>query len=576
VKAPSLARFKEPLPTDPLGQKLCTLFPYRWQCIQAPAPDDVSQKPRWQTLTKYPLRPRILWAHWQDAHQLIGVRFGHSTSYGLIDIDAGSAYLNSEAIAAIQMALETIGICRTLLIQSSWSRGLHLYIPLPEPVSTFSLALALQQCLKAQGFGVKAGQLETFPNIKSWGNTFKGEFTEYNAHRLPLQPGSGSLLLDPNLNPLPSGESLAHFFQCWDHAAQAQDLSLLLPALGQARNNHRKRPKHRITPITQTWRDDLEQEIAEGWSDHGQTNHLLKTIACYGVVFEGLQSEDLAEYIERIATSRPGYEQWCRHQHEIGMRSRLWARAAEQYYWPLGSQPKRQGALYRPDGLNAIVPFNQQRSDDAKARIQQAVEQLQQTDELPQSITERVNSIQRLAHVSSRTLYKHLELWHPQHRPEIQRCKTDQPERDTADLGPETAVTSKSPEARQSGEFYTGGENMKGGGVAVDLSSPPKALILGRGGSGGEPTDFPQLDWGPERTVAPSPVEAVQPLGADVQDIANLSELIAMISVWIRRLGWTRDQASQFIGDRFNGKRRAQLTDEELVLLLYYLQTWHT
>jgi hypothetical protein len=63
-----------------------------WDFIQAPAPAPTA-KPQWKTVTDYPLRPRVLWAKWQDPDQLIGVRFNSQTRYGLLDIDAGESLL---------------------------------------------------------------------------------------------------------------------------------------------------------------------------------------------------------------------------------------------------------------------------------------------------------------------------------------------------------------------------------------------------------------------------------------------------------------------------------------------------
>jgi hypothetical protein len=80
--------------------------------------------------------------------------------------------------------------------------------------------------------------------------------------------------------------------------------------------NHRKRPSVGAIPSIAGGRTGY-RDITEGWTDYGQTNHLLKTIACYGRVFEGLQGQDLIDYTLRIATTRPGYEQYCRHQHDI-------------------------------------------------------------------------------------------------------------------------------------------------------------------------------------------------------------------------------------------------------------------
>ncbi|MBD0361450.1 MAG: hypothetical protein ICV55_01455 [Coleofasciculus sp. C3-bin4] len=402
------SRAQKLLPGDPSGKRLCEIFgSYLWKAIEAATPEDATQKPKWQTITKYPLRPRILWSLWQDANTLIGVRFGPETSYALIDIDAGGCYHSSDAIAQIRASLETIGITRTLLVRSSWSGGLHLYIPLPEKVSTFNLAVALKECLKAQGLQLKTGQLEIFPNVKAFGVS---AFIEYNAHRLPLQPGSGSCLLDDAFQPVT--DNLARFLWVWEGAAQAQDLDSLRQALAAGRNAHRKRPKRQCLSTIESWRADLEAEIAEGWTDYGQTNSLLKSIACYGHVFEGLKGEELEDYVLRIATSRPGYEQYCRHQSEIRHRATAWARAAENYYWPLGSDPKRSTNLHQ----NNTATFNQQRSEAAQSRIKAAYADLEQLGTLPDQITARAMAIHKQAGVSLETLYKHRHLWHPRYQ----------------------------------------------------------------------------------------------------------------------------------------------------------------
>ena len=41
----------------------------------------------------------------------------------------------------------------------------------------------------------------------------------------------------------------------------------------------------------------------------------------------------------------------------------------------------------------------------------------------------------------------------------------------------------------------------------------------------------------------------------------------------LQRLGWSATQLVQFIAEKFDGRRRAQLSDDELILLLYHLQS---
>lgn len=452
------------LPADPLGKRLCSIFPYLWQAIAG-----VNElEPRWQTIQKYALRPRVLWRLWQDAAQLVGVRFDDQTRYALIDIDAESVYhpnQQPESIAIIRAALETIGIYRTLLLRSSWSGGLHLYIPLPELVPTFNLASALKQCFEAQGLHLAPGQLETFPNCKSY--ALPGTFTEYNAHRLPLQPASGSCLLDADGNPLTT--DLSSFFDSWDVAAAAQDMREVRNAIAQAKLNRRGR-RHRQSTTVESWRQDLRTEMEEGWSGSGQTNHLLKTIACYGVVFEGLTGDELIEFVHQSAIHSPGYFQWCRHQHEIQMRCMVWARSAAGYYWKLGTEPQRNrhryGSQAGMDGTETSS-LNQLRSEDAQRRIRRAVESLQQQGILPIAATERASAIIRQGAVSLKTLYRYLTLWHPDQRQEaieveeLRSCKTDQPASSVVIEAGETVESVRSLKCSDSAEFYTSERIMK-------------------------------------------------------------------------------------------------------------------
>jgi hypothetical protein len=527
----------EPLPADPTGQRLCEIFGhYRWNFIRADLPDDATTKAAWTTVNTYPLRPRVLWNQWQDANQLIGVRFTHDTRYALLDLDAGGDYCTAEGVAQIRAALETIGITRTLLIRSSWSGGLHLYLPFAELVNTFNLAVTLKECLQAQGFRLQAGQLEIFPNVKAYGVQ---TFIEYMGHRLPLQPGSGSCLLDDALNPI--GASLARFFWLWDGAASHQDMEALLHAMKIGRDNHRKLPKRRSHPV-ESWRHDLDTVITEGWTDYGQTNHLLKTIACYGRVFEGLEGQALIDYTLRIALNCPGYEQYCRHQHDIERKVTAWVRAVEGYYWPLGTTPTRDTSQPK----NNLVPFNQQQAEDAQHRICIAYTELEQAGELPEQITARAKAIAQAAKVSQQTLYKHLSLWHPTHQEGViaQLASLLAPEEVDSEAMPESSEPFEIKELHPS-EGYMKGEAL----CAGDLGSDKNSFSPERGVRGDEPA-FPQ----------------------DVEPAAYDPSLHEQIQHEIRSLGWSGEVIRQFIADRYEGKRWSELMEEERLLLLYHLR----
>jgi hypothetical protein len=100
------------------------------------------------------------------------------------------------------------------------------------------------------------------------------------------------------------------------------------------------------------WKADLEFSIKLGWTGTGQTNELLRIIATYGVVFLGLEGDNLYQYVLATVLNAPGYIEYCNHQDNIERRCRERAKNAEKYYWKLGSTPKREIAW--KDAFNEI------------------------------------------------------------------------------------------------------------------------------------------------------------------------------------------------------------------------------
>lgn len=469
-------------PSDPLGQRLCEIFNHRWLAI-AGSTDDLT-KPDWKTIGhtkeghgKFPLRERTLWSMWLDPAQLVGVRFDNVTHYGLIDLDKSSKYLTQEGIQAICEALEVIGIVRTVIVRSSYSTGIHIYFPLPEPVKTFDLAAAIKYALESQEIFLEPGQVEAFPNCKSYGRPWLNEITLYNAHRLPLQRGSGSVLLN-SFTLQPEGDNLRSFFLRWEYAERSQDMELLSLALKHGRDQLRKRKRISNLP-TETWKADLELTISEGWTGSGQTQQMLKDIACYGRVFERLEGYELMEFIERTAVTRPGYLEHCGHQHDIDRRARAWAKAAEKYYWPMGSAPKRTIPTFN---------INLERAIEAAERIKKAVVQLASKGQLPECVRDRARKIAQVARTSAQTLYKNLELWHPD-----RWCVTASTAGDTGNSTPNTDPPPDRVKAASNGPLHTPLKNMIGtrdeNHLLKDCNPDSKER---EGGSGGE-EGFPQV-----------------------------------------------------------------------------------
>jgi hypothetical protein len=342
------------------------------------------------------------------------LRFGKETNYFLLDIDSGSQYHNEDGIQAVKGALEDIGIPETVLIRSSQSGGWHLYGFLPEKVSSFGLAVGLVTALADAGLEVRAGQLETFPNIKRYTNE---GFSLYNGHRLPLQPCQGSYLLDGEL--LPYSDSVEVFLKLADRAAESVDLESLTDWLERARQRQKKlryltsQNKAIESNRAQEWRKNLEARLEEGFTANGQTNDLVRDVIKYLVVFGGLEAEELREKAHALITAMPGYRAYCRHRGHIQRRINDWAKATESkgYYLKYCNFPDRyQAPEAKPKGLT-----NDEKVADAMGRIADAVAELIATGHLPEKVRERRRLIAQLAHCSEATLAKpnYLPLWHP-------------------------------------------------------------------------------------------------------------------------------------------------------------------
>ncbi|ABW33053.1 bifunctional DNA primase/polymerase [Acaryochloris marina] len=411
-------RTHDPLPADPVGQRLALLFPNGWDWIFASAPDP-GNPVDWETVKKFPLSPVEMWSHHQDPDCLIGVRPSAQTRWLVLDIDKDSRYHPSsdpEWLPKIRHALEDIGICRSLLCQSSHSGGLHLYLPLPESVSSFWLSVCIKLNLEAEGIKFYGGQCELYPNPKRYVPKGKG-YSLFAAFRLPMQPGSGFHPLDADLNPLPW--SLETWLEAFELCADGQDMGRLSHAIADAQQNFKVRKSGNASSLA-TWQERIHEEKQQGWTGPCQTNEKLKIIACEARVFLGMDSpEQIAEYVCQTAQNTPGFNEHCRHQHEIERRSYEVATWAMRYYWPAGSAPTRDAKYHDKQVAPADFGYHQSKREAAQNRIKQAVLELKRVDKLPPGIAARASAIAKLAHTSQKTLYRksNLELWHPHHLP---------------------------------------------------------------------------------------------------------------------------------------------------------------
>jgi hypothetical protein len=250
------------------------LFPHRYDYIYAKHPEP-GQTPDWKTESRHPLSDRIL----RQGAYLFGVRFGKETNYCLLDIDAGSIYHPQRdrfAITRILEALEPLGLVNAVTCTSSYSGGLHLYLPFESTQNTWELAIVVTTLLENAGFRLTPGQLELFPNPRPY--AVEGSLSLFNAHRLPMQ--AGSYLLNQDFQPIWSDQQT--FIQHWQFAQRQNSVEhkTVHRLLKQFRRRH-----YRISGKAEKFINDLNAEIELGWTGHGQTNRLLGRITMRAYIF---------------------------------------------------------------------------------------------------------------------------------------------------------------------------------------------------------------------------------------------------------------------------------------------------
>ncbi|MEH1965283.1 hypothetical protein [Nostoc sp.] len=430
----SKKKIKPHLPAESVGKRYVERFWHPFGAIVAPNQAQ-GAKPAWRTIDYY-LQPSQLWNLQQDKSKLVGLRFNDTTRYATIDLDLEGDYHNIESINSIKAALEDIGIVDIIILQSSFSGGYHLILTFASPLPTFALACALEITLRNAGFILRQGHLEIFPNTKPYSAK---QITNYKAIRCPMQPGSGSFLLDNDLQPI--SDSVSIFLDHCDRAASRQDLTKLKRVANKAKKQiSRERYRKQESADVAQWRANWEEIITTGWTGKGQTNTLLQIFVGYGIVFLDLESDKLVEFCLTTAINAPGYSQYCRHQHEIEARVQHWVECTirNKWYSAYISYPERLLGTFANTfaeaiaGINSIdkpkdnvIPFdrrkqqNWERSQQAQKRIQLVVRAIEWDSGLPAGATERGKAIRseykRRFHktISQETLQKHLHLWHP-------------------------------------------------------------------------------------------------------------------------------------------------------------------
>lgn len=320
----------------------------------------------WETNIRYAVEPRNVLELYRDENISVGLRFNGMTWVLVLDIDRHSEYHpyeNEKEFTRLKGVLEGIGLVRIEVVRSSHSEGLHLFIALPYPVPSWMAAHTLHVTLANAGFQVASGQLEIFPNRKGWSEK---KVINYHGLRLPLQPKSGSVVLDP-ITLTPEHADLNKFVEELKLDAQHQDMAAFKRAMKAAyegftigANGYVKGAYGRDIS---GWYNDLIVRLTPGWTGDGQTNDLIPEAVKLFFIFKGLDGEELVTETAAYLRQRPGYERYCGHHHNLEKRIRDWLKTIKNlgYYRYTGEFRPRNGIHY-----GTAVAENRQWEDGRK------------------------------------------------------------------------------------------------------------------------------------------------------------------------------------------------------------------
>lgn len=382
-----------------LEQRFVELFPHRYSWIKGYGHLIYGTNVDWLHI-RGRLYDDELVINWSSPDTFIGVGFGKYTKYILLDIDADSKYHWTAQRVQIEEAIEKVGVNQVNWYESSGSEGLHGYIPFSEEIHSFGAACLITKTLKEAGFEIKDGQLEVFPNLRSYNS-------QHKSHRLPLQSGFGC--------------TLPEFIEQWDEAAGENDAVLFNSLIQDAGNWVKQQKLIRIQKGLETgnaadWFKHLEETIKLGWTGYSQTNEILGVIAIYHRVFnsECDSVNKLSELMLQTATNCPGFKEYCGHKSHIKQRCEDWAKSCWKKYY---RYVRGVGAAYVKKSPEENK--NNIKTLDSQQKIKQAVASLHS-----KGLGISIRSVAKEAGVSTKTVSKHKDLLLDLATLHYERCTT--------------------------------------------------------------------------------------------------------------------------------------------------------
>jgi hypothetical protein len=370
------------------------LFPCHWGAIVKELLVEEGEEPEWATI-RYKIQATDLDRIFVSEDTLIGVRFGKLTKYLVIDIDIRSLChpeVNKNEWNRLMKALEDVGLTDRIIIQSSDSGGLHVYFWFGEELETYKVAQLLWSVCHLGGFELRGGNVETFPNAKKYSLIP----SMYNGHRLPLQPESGSILLDEYFEEIETINPWGEF--CYRVQTSQQDIEELKRKLAWGERYHKKYARYQgvagLCSSAAEWQKSLIDRLTLGWTSKGQTNELIRTACVLAWVF-GDGSRNDAAIVEKLV-NMPGYSEFCGHQREIESRVEDWMDCVTKQYWPYCRPDMRPFASMRDEQPAAVKPPATKLKDDVMDRLRQVVAAVVDQP-LPTKISEVIQLIQEKA-----------------------------------------------------------------------------------------------------------------------------------------------------------------------------------
>ena len=356
------------------------------------------------------------------------------TSWIALDIDqARSKHHPDRAEGALEQLLERcrlLGLKCPLIYRSSDSRGIHLWFPLRRPVDTFRAACTVRNSLQAavfecgetgdvygfegdELFRLSPGDLEIFPNVKSYGSY-------YLLIRLPFTGQGNGLFLDgfglvDEQGVLPSLWSHAAHQNClissklirereessgpYNLALDRDNGELEFISLNWIQNPPRSSwsmgtaavsavkgegsHAHSVSVpgcVPRSFQEAVDR-LARGWTGASQT----QALQLAALMVAGAETNDslvVSNRVRDLLISAPGFEIFCGHVDEI-RKKQMPGRSA-------CSRPAVFSPIYEGSWKQRA---NQRRSEDASFRAVNALVAAALNDLVSRSISSAINEL---------------------------------------------------------------------------------------------------------------------------------------------------------------------------------------